>query len=78
MEFGVVITGGSNGVGFAYADEFLKRGHSVVICDIKDTAVPVQALQQRHPNGQIFGTQCDVSSAEQCANLAAFAKENLG
>lgn len=28
MEFGVVITGGSAGVGFAYADSFLKRGHS--------------------------------------------------
>jgi hypothetical protein len=32
--FGVVITGGAGGVGFAYADEFLARGHRVVICDI--------------------------------------------
>jgi hypothetical protein len=32
--FGVVITGGAGGVGFAYADEFLSRGHRVVICDI--------------------------------------------
>jgi NAD(P)-dependent dehydrogenase (short-subunit alcohol dehydrogenase family) len=78
MGFGVVITGGSNGVGFAYADEFLKRGHSVVICDIKDTALPVKALQLRNPEGQIYGTQCDVASAEQCHALAEFAKEKLG
>ena len=32
--FGVVVTGGAGGVGFAYADEFLSRGHRVVICDI--------------------------------------------
>ena len=32
--FGVVITGGAGGVGFAYADEFLRLGHRVVICDI--------------------------------------------
>ena len=29
---GVVITGGSRGVGYAMAKEFLKRGDSVVIC----------------------------------------------
>jgi len=78
MEFGVVITGGSNGVGFAYADEFLKRGHAVVICDIKDTALPVKALQLRNPTAQVYGTQCDVSSAEQCHALSEFAKEKLG
>ena len=33
---GVVITGGANGVGYAYADSFMKRGHNVVICDAKD------------------------------------------
>ena len=75
---GVVITGGSNGVGFAYADEFLKRGHSVVICDVKDTALPIKALKLRNPNANIFGTQCDVSDPEQVAALAQFAKENLG
>jgi len=78
MEFGVVITGGANGVGFAYADEFLKRGHSVVICDIKDTALPVKALELRNPGGKIYGTVCDVGSSEQVAELATFAKEKLG
>ena len=42
---GVVITGGAAGVGFGYADEFLARRHSVVICDVKDPAAAVAALQ---------------------------------
>ena len=44
---GVVITGGANGVGFGYADEFLARRHSVVICDVKDPAAAVAALKVR-------------------------------
>ena len=39
---GVVITGGAGGVGFAYADEFVRRGHKVVICDVKDPDAAVQ------------------------------------
>jgi chlorophyll(ide) b reductase len=31
---GVVITGGAGGVGYAYADSFMQRGHQVVICDV--------------------------------------------
>lgn len=44
---GVVITGGAAGVGFGYADEFLARRHSVVICDVKDPAAAVAALKVR-------------------------------
>uniref|UniRef100_A0A7S2MCP9 Uncharacterized protein n=1 Tax=Octactis speculum TaxID=3111310 RepID=A0A7S2MCP9_9STRA len=75
---GVVVTGGVNGVGWAYADGFLERKHSVVICDVADPAEAVQALQNKHPQGKIFGIQCDVSDAASVDNLAAFAVENLG
>lgn len=75
---GVVITGGANGVGFAYADEFLKRSHEVVICDVKDPAAAVAALEERHPGGKIVGVQCDVSSADDVERLAATAKAELG
>ena len=78
MEFGVVITGGSNGVGFAYADEFLKRGHKVVICDVKDTALPVKALTIRNPGAKIYGIKCDVSDADEVSALARFSQEKLG
>ena len=28
----VIVTGGTQGLGFAYAREFLRRGHNVLIC----------------------------------------------
>ena len=46
--FGVVVTGGAGGVGFAYADEFLNRGHRVVICDISPKIADAAAALQVH------------------------------
>ena len=71
--FGAVITGGAAGVGYAYADEFLRRGHKVMICDIKDPASAVAALQAKHPGAEVFGSVCDVSDT---ASVRAFAKES--
>ena len=78
LDLGIVITGGANGVGYAYAEEFLKEGHSVVICDVADTAAPVAALKKRYPNGEIYGTKCDVSNTEDVEALGSFAQSNLG
>ena len=78
---GVVITGGAGGVGYAYADSFLARGHWVVICDVKDPADAVAALRAKHasvPNAKIEGCVCDVSDASSVEALGAFAKEKLG
>lgn len=74
---GVVITGGAAGVGFAYADEFLRRGHCVVICDVKDPEPALAALRERHPNGEVHGAICDVSNLESVRQLAAFVKEKI-
>ena len=59
---GVVITGGAGGVGYAYADSFMARGHSVVICDVRDPEAAVAALQQKHAggSGKVYGCVCDV------------------
>jgi len=43
---GIVITGGAAGVGYAYADEFMQRGHWVVICDIKNPEDAVKTLRE--------------------------------
>ena len=75
---GVVVTGAAGGVGFAYAGEFMDRGYDVVICDVKDSQAAAKALTERHPNGKVFHTKCDVSSADDVQKLGKFAKEKLG
>lgn len=77
---GVVITGAAGGVGYAYADEFVRRGHQVVICDVKDPSSAVAALKEKYPEaeGLIYGTACDVSSIESVGKLIDFVKEKIG
>jgi hypothetical protein len=75
---GIVVTGAAGGVGFAYAGEFMDRGYDVVICDVRDCSTAAAALTQRHPNGNVYHTKCDVSDATSVDNLATFAKNNLG
>ena len=77
---GVVITGGAGGVGWAYADEFMRQGHWVVICDVKDPAPAVAALKAKHPDGpsRIYGIECDVSDSASVQRLTDFASEKLG
>lgn len=72
---GVVITGATGGFGYAHAAEFLDRGYDVVIWDVKDCSTAAEALSAKHPNGNIFYTECD---AESCRKLGTFAKEKLG
>ena len=75
---GIVITGAAGGVGFAYAGEFMDRGYDVVICDVRDCSSAAAALKDRHPNGNVYHTKCDVSDAKSVDSLANFAKKNLG
>ena len=75
---GVVITGAAGGVGFAYAGEFMDRGYDVVICDVRDCTSAAKALTDRHPNGSVYHTKCDVSDAKSVEQLGEFAKKNLG
>jgi chlorophyll(ide) b reductase len=72
---GVVVTGGAGGVGYAYADEFLARGHWVVICDVKDPEPAVQSLRQKHAGGlgRVYGTTTDVRSRSPAAAPAGAA-----
>ena len=77
--FGAVVTGGAAGVGYAYADEFLRRGHKVVICDIRDPTDAVKALKDKYgADAPIFGEVCDVSDTASVRKLAASSKDKLG
>lgn len=76
---GVVITGGANGVGYAYACEFIQRGYDVVICDIKDCTAAARSIERKYPNaaGKIYHTKCDVSNVQDVISLGGFASEKL-
>merc|ERR1719321_183413 len=58
----------------------MKRGHSVVICDIKDPGAAVAALEKKHQGGpaKIYGIVTDVSDSKSVEQLGEFAKSNLG
>lgn len=75
---GVVVTGSAGGVGFAYAGEFMDRGYDVVICDIKDCSTAAKVLTERHPNGRVFHTTCDVSDSKSVEAMGKFAVTKLG
>ena len=73
------MTGGAAGVGYAYADEFVSRGHKVMICDIVDPQAAVASIKAKHgKDAQIFGERCDVSETKSVRELAAAAQSKLG
>lgn len=74
----IVITGSAGGVGYAYADEFLSLGHSVVISDVVNVEAALTSLRARHPSGEVHGTVCDVGDAASVQSLGEFAKGKLG
>jgi NAD(P)-dependent dehydrogenase (short-subunit alcohol dehydrogenase family) len=77
---GVVVTGGTSGLGLAMAREFLLAGDRVVVCGRDpgrlDTAM--RRLEAQVPGCALYGTRCDVSVPGDAAALAAFAEANLG
>lgn len=77
---GIVITGGSKGLGYSLAREFLAANEKVVICgrNEEQLSAAVASLQKEFDSTSVHGVRCDVSSAVDVAALAAFAVESLG
>jgi NAD(P)-dependent dehydrogenase (short-subunit alcohol dehydrogenase family) len=59
-----IITGGTQGIGYGYAREFLRRGHAVMICG-RDQARVQQAVARLEKEcqaaGRIAGAVCDTA-----------------
>jgi NAD(P)-dependent dehydrogenase (short-subunit alcohol dehydrogenase family) len=72
-----VVTGGSRGIGRAYAERFLREGASVVIADV-DAASAEQTVQEHGDVGAIEFVHCDVSDADSTDACASAAVERFG
>lgn len=79
---GIVVTGGTQGLGFGYAREFLRRGHRVVISgrDAARVAEAVARLRSDAAAGgaSIAGLACDAASMQRTRALWEFAVAQLG
>ena len=63
-ELSIVITGGTQGIGYGYAREFLQRGHRVLVCgrDASRVAEAVARLQTQSQAGErVDGAVCDTA-----------------
>jgi NAD(P)-dependent dehydrogenase (short-subunit alcohol dehydrogenase family) len=74
---GVLISGGSRGIGRATAQRFLEEGCRVFICGLEQDEVE-QTATQLSSLGQIGGNAYDVSQVEDVEQLTAAAEEMLG
>lgn len=72
-----IVTGGSKGIGYGIAEEFLKEGAKVVICS-RNKVEGKEAESQLQKYGDIFYMQADVSSVLENQNLIEKTIERFG
>ncbi|MGV1049681.1 MAG: SDR family NAD(P)-dependent oxidoreductase [Solirubrobacterales bacterium] len=71
-----VVTGAAAGIGQAYAQRLAEDGAKVVIADIADGAETVSLVEAA--GSEALAVECDVSSGEAVAALAAAAVDRFG
>ena len=76
-----LITGASQGLGRAIAEQFVREGASIVICARDPQALSEARLELQKlagPGQKVLARPCDVSSEGQVNELVAFALSELG
>jgi len=74
---GVLVSGGSSGIGKATARRFLEEGGRVYLCGL-DAAEVGATVDELSSLGPVDGTACDVSSEDDVARLVPAAEASLG
>jgi uncharacterized oxidoreductase len=69
----ILITGGTSGIGLAFAEQFLQEGNTVIICGRRKERL--KEIKGKHP--AIITRQCDITSETQREELAAWAIQNF-
>lgn len=72
-----VVTGGSKGIGYGIAEEFLKEGAKVVICS-RNREQGEAAAKELAVHGEVRYIRCDVASVEELQALSDFTVSQLG
>jgi uncharacterized oxidoreductase len=62
----ILITGGTAGLGWAFAEQFMSRGNKVIICGRRENRLA--EMKEKHP--EVITRACDVNSAEERIALA--------
>jgi short-subunit dehydrogenase len=76
----IVITGSTKGIGYGMAQEFLKRGHNVMVSSRRADAVEqvVTDLNGEFPQRTVLGRSCDVAEFDHVQALWNAAVEGFG
>jgi NAD(P)-dependent dehydrogenase (short-subunit alcohol dehydrogenase family) len=74
---GVMVCGGSSGIGLAAAQRFLEEGSRVFVVGLEPAEVDAAVAGLRE-HGEVSGLACDVSQEAEVARLAAAADAALG
>jgi len=73
-----VVTGGSKGIGYGIAEEFVREGAKVVICSRNRTQGEAACEALKSLGGEVVYTSCDVADLAQLESLVTTATDNFG
>jgi uncharacterized oxidoreductase len=68
----ILITGGTSGIGLAFAEELLRRGNKIIICGRREYRLA--EIKKKFP--EMVTMECDVANTEDRLELANWAFEN--
>jgi len=74
----VLVTGAAGGLGRAFAEGFAEAGARMIAADLNEAGAKETAHKITETGGLAHGAKVDVTNAQSCAELAAFAQEALG
>lgn len=64
----ILITGATSGIGFAFAEEFVKSGNTVIVCGRRDDRL--KHIKQQYPS--IITKVCDIANEEERRELSTW------